>query len=47
MNELKIFKNNDFGEIRVTTVEGNAYFNLNDLCKILDINNSRQAKTRL
>lgn len=46
MKELKIFENNEF-EIRTTTNNGEPYFSLNDVCKILEINNSSQAKTRL
>jgi prophage antirepressor-like protein len=38
MNELQIFKNNRFGEVRVATTENNEpLFCLADVCKILDI----------
>lgn len=47
MQELQIFKNSEFGEIRTSTVNNEPYFNLNDVCRILEIGNSRQAKTRL
>ena len=46
MNQLKIFENNEF-EIRTTTISNEPYFALNDICKILEINNPSQAKTRL
>ena len=46
MNDLKIFENNEF-EIRTTTINNEPYFALNDVCKILEINNPSQAKTRL
>ena len=47
MNELKIFENNDFGEIRTTLINDQPYFSLLDVCRILDIKNSRDAKSRL
>lgn len=47
MNELQIFKNKDFGEVRTSIINNEPYFNLNDVCRILEINNPSQAKTRL
>lgn len=47
MQELQIFKNSEFGEIRTSTVNNEPYFSLNDVCRILEINNPSQAKTRL
>lgn len=48
MNELKIFKNNKFGEVRVAKSENNEpLFCLADVCKILGLGNPRQVKTRL
>lgn len=47
MQDLKIFKNNEFGEIRTALVNNEPYFMLSDVCRVLEINNSRQAKTRL
>ena len=46
MKDLKIFENEEF-EIRTVVIENEPFFSLSDTCKILDINNSRQAKTRL
>lgn len=46
MNKLKIFENNEF-EIRTTVYNEEPYFSLNDVCKILELNNPSQAKTRL
>ena len=46
MKELKIFENNEF-EIRTTVYNEEPYFSLNDVCKILELNNPSQAKTRL
>lgn len=43
---LEIFKNSKF-EIRGGLINGEPYFCLSDVCKILDLDNSRQAKTRL
>lgn len=47
MKELKIFDNEEFGEVRTSIIDDEPYFALNDVCRILDIKNSRQAKTRL
>lgn len=47
MNELQIFKNGEFGEIRTKVLNNEPYFSLNDVCRILEINNPRMAKTRL
>lgn len=47
MNELKIFNNNQFGQIRTTVINDEPYFMLKDVCEILDIKNQRDAKNRL
>lgn len=47
MQELQIFKNNEFGEVRTKVINNEPYFSLNDVCRILEINNPRMAKTRL
>ena len=47
MNNLKIFENNEFGEVRTSIINEEPYFALNDVCRILEINNPRMAKTRL
>lgn len=47
MKELKIFDNEEFGQVRTSIIDDEPYFSLNDICRILDIKNSRQAKTRL
>lgn len=48
MNELQIFKNNKFGEIRtIIDKSNNIWFCLKDLCDILGIENSRNVKTRI
>lgn len=47
MNDLRIFENQEFGQVRTSLINGEPYFNLTDVCRILEINNPRQAKTRL
>lgn len=47
MNDLQIFKNNEFGEVRTVTKNNEPYFMLSDVCRILEIKNSRDAKSRL
>ena len=46
MNELKVFQNQEF-EVRTTVIDGDPHFMLTDVCRILEINNPSQAKTRL
>ena len=48
MNEIQIFNNAEFGEIRtVTDEQGNPWLALVDVCRVLGLENSRQVKTRL
>lgn len=47
MSDIKIFKNNKFGEIRTALVNDNPYFMLSDVCKILELNNVSQVRKRL
>lgn len=47
MEELKIFDNEEFGQVRTSIINEEPYFALNDVCRILEINNPRMAKTRL
>lgn len=47
MNDLQIFKNDEFGEVRTVTINNEPMFCLADVCRVLDISNSRDAKTRL
>lgn len=47
MQEIQIFKNEQFGEIRVKNSNGQFWFCLNDVCRILEISNSRDCKNRL
>lgn len=47
MKDLQIFNNKEFGEIRTTEIKNLPYVCLADVCKILDIKNARDCKTRL
>lgn len=47
MNELKAFKNPKFGTIRTTTINGEPWFVAVDVCKALEIQNNRDAISRL
>ncbi|MDO4662686.1 MAG: phage antirepressor [Tissierellia bacterium] len=47
MNNLKIFENDEFGEIRTKVINDEPYFSLNDVCRILEIANPRNVKSRL
>lgn len=44
---LKLFKNSEFGEIRVSEVNNEPLFCLSDVCKALDIINVSDCKARL
>ena len=47
MNQLTVFKNKDFGEIRTTLIKNKPYFCLADVCKILEIKNVSDCRKRL
>lgn len=47
MKDLQIFNNDEFGEMRTTKIEDIPYICLADVCKILNIGNVSQLKTRL
>lgn len=47
MNELQIFENKDFGKVRTVTLDGAPCFVAADVCRALDIANSRDAVNRL
>lgn len=47
MNELKIFENSDFGQVRTLERNNEIYFVASDICKCLDIKNTTQAVQRL
>lgn len=47
MNDLQIFKNSEFVEIRTVTKNNEPWFIATDVCSALDISNTSQALTRL
>lgn len=47
MNELQVFQNNQFGEIRAVVKNGEPWFVAADVCKALDVKNNRDAINRL
>ena len=47
MNDLQIFNNEEFGEIRTVTVNDEPMFCLTDICKALEIKNATDVAKRL
>lgn len=47
MNSIEIFKNESFGETRVTGTNDQPLFCLADLCKVLELTNPSEVKNRL
>ena len=47
MEVIKIFENDRFGEVRVDGTSENTLFSLVDLCRVLEIKNPRDCKSRL
>ena len=47
MNNLQIFNNDQFGQIRTTVKDGEPLFVAADVCRALEISNSRMATDRL
>ena len=47
MNQVTIYENAQFGQIRTIGDAANPMFCLNDICKVLEINNPSDAKRRL
>lgn len=47
MNELKIFRKQDFGEVRTVLRDGEPWFVAADVCKALEVQNPTQAIARL
>lgn len=47
MYEVKIFENKDFGSMRTIEIDGEPWFVLADICKVLEIANSRNVTARL
>lgn len=47
MKNLRVFKNDQFGEVRTMLVNGEPWFIAKDVCNVLEIENSRKAVARL
>lgn len=47
MNDLKVFENSEFGEIRTVTVNDEPMFCLTDICKALEMSNPTMVAQRL
>ena len=47
MNELTVFNNEEFGEIRTITIDGEPWFVAADVCRALDLSNPTIATNRL
>ena len=46
-NIIKIFANEEFGRVRTVIIKGEPWFVLADVCKALEISNSRMVASRL
>lgn len=46
-NEITLFKNSDFGEIRTLNINGEPWFVLKDVCEVLNISKHRDVAARL
>ena len=47
MNDLMIFSNEEFGNVRAIQIEGEPWFVAADVCRTLEIGNTSQALSRL
>lgn len=47
MNDVKIFDNDEFGEVRVVIIGGEPWFVAGDICKALELSNTTVAVERL
>ena len=47
MNEIKVFNNSAFGQVRTAGTSENPLFCLSDVCKAVDLSNPSSVKTRL
>lgn len=47
ISQIEVFNNSEFGNIRTMEKDGEPWFCIVDICKALDISNSRDAKKRL
>lgn len=46
-NELRVFSNEQFGEVRTMIIEGEPWFVAADVCRVLDLSQSHKALSRL
>lgn len=46
-NQLQIFEHEDFGKVRVFILDGEPWWALTDVCKVLELRNSRMVADRL
>ncbi|MCI7704584.1 MAG: hypothetical protein MSP08_09675 [Clostridiales bacterium] len=44
MNDLQVFENPDFGQVRTVTKDGEPWFVAADVCRALEIADNRSAK---
>lgn len=47
MNNMQVFENERFGNVRVTMIDNEPWFVATDVCKALDVKNNRDALTRI
>lgn len=47
MNDMKIFESPEFGQVRTTVIAGEPWFVAADVCRALELSNSRMAISRL
>ena len=47
MNEIKIFENEQFGQVRIINQDGEAWFVAADVCRVLELSNPSMAIARL
>lgn len=47
MNDVKIFESHEFGQVRTTVIDGEPWFVAADVCRALELSNSRMAISRL
>lgn len=47
MQEIRVFENSEFGEVRVAEIDGEPWFIAADVCRALDVKNGRDAVSRL
>lgn len=47
MNSIQVFNSPDFGEVRTIIIDNDVWFCLSDVCRVLDIKNPSDMKSRL